>query len=107
MKCFDDVVQSAVKARRQRDENPNPKVFAKTMRLLACSSHGCQTTDRIPRSVTEYANDEKAQAVINNEMFKRLGHSKDQIYEVELAKSEIEQKEPIIVGFSESCSSLA
>ena len=32
-------------------------------------------------------------------MFKRLGHINDQIHEVELAKSEIEHKAPIIVGF--------
>ena len=32
-------------------------------------------------------------------MFKRLNHITDQLYEVELVKSEIEHKEPIIVGF--------
>ena len=32
-------------------------------------------------------------------MFKRLDHIKDQLYEVELAKTEIEHREPIIVGF--------
>ena len=32
-------------------------------------------------------------------MFKRLNHITDQLYEVELVKSEIEHREPIIVGF--------
>ena len=32
-------------------------------------------------------------------MFKRLRYINDQLFEVELAKSEIEHKEPIIVGF--------
>ena len=32
-------------------------------------------------------------------MFKRLNHITDQPYEVELVKSEIEHREPIIVGF--------
>ena len=32
-------------------------------------------------------------------MFKRLGQINDQLYEVELAICEIENKEPIIVGF--------
>ena len=32
-------------------------------------------------------------------IFKRLGHINDQLYEAELAKSEIQHKEPIIVGF--------
>ena len=42
--------------------------------------------------------DEEAQAVVNKTL-KRLGHISDQLYEVKLAKSEIEHKEPIIVGF--------
>ena len=32
-------------------------------------------------------------------MLKRLGHINDQLYEVELVKSEIEQEQPFIVGF--------
>ena len=44
-------------------------------------------------------NDEKANAANINKKFKRLGLIKDQHHEVDLAKSEIERKEPIIVGF--------
>ena len=43
--------------------------------------------------------DEKTHAAINNEMFKRLNCITDNLYEVELAKAEVEHKEPIIVGF--------
>ena len=32
-------------------------------------------------------------------MFKRLNHITDQLYEVELVKSETEHREPVIVGF--------
>ena len=32
-------------------------------------------------------------------MFKKLGYIKDPLYQVELAKCEIEHKEPIIVAF--------
>ena len=32
-------------------------------------------------------------------MFKRLNHITDRLYEVELVKSEVEHREPIIVGF--------
>ena len=32
-------------------------------------------------------------------MFKRLNHLTDQLYEVELVKSENEHREPILVGF--------
>ena len=50
-------------------------------------------------TVTKYLNDEKTHSAINSEMFKRLNHITDQLYEVELVKPEIEQREPIIVGF--------
>ena len=43
--------------------------------------------------------DEKTHGAINTKLFKRLDHINDQLYEVELAKGEIEHREPIIVGF--------
>ena len=45
-KCFNSFVQSAVDARRKRDENPNSSVLAETMTLLANSSYGYQIMDR-------------------------------------------------------------
>ena len=36
---------------------------------------------------------------INTNLFKRLEHTNDQMYEVEWAKPEIEHREPFIVGF--------
>ena len=36
---------------------------------------------------------------INNKEFKRLGYVNGQLFKVELAKSEIEQKDPINVDF--------
>ena len=44
-------------------------------------------------------NEEKTHAAINNKTFKKLGHLHDQFHQVELAKSEIEHKEPTIVCF--------
>ena len=41
----------------------------------------------------------KRHSVINNKRFKRLNFITDQLYEIELVKSEIEYREPIIVGF--------
>ena len=100
VKCFIKFVQSAVNARRERDENPNSSVVAETMKLLANSSYGYQFMDRSRRTVTKYLSDEKTHGVINTKLFKRLDHINDQFYEVELAKAEIEHKEPtIIVGF--------
>ena len=98
-KCFNNFVQSAVDARRQGDENPNSSVVAETINLLANSSYGYQIMDRSRHTVTKYLNDEKKHSAINSKMFKRLNHITDQLFEVELVTSEIEHREPIIVGF--------
>ena len=98
-KCFSSFVQSAFKARRQGDENPNSSVVAATMKLLENSSYGYQIMDRSRHTVTKYLNDEKTHSAVNNKLFKRLNFITDQLYEVELVKSEIEHREPIIVGF--------
>ena len=98
VKCFNKFVQSAVDARREGDEHPKSSVVAETMKLLANSSYGYQFMDRSRHTVSKYLNDEKTQGAINTKFFKRLDHINDQFYEVELAKAEIEHREPIIVG---------
>ena len=98
-KYFGNFVQFAVDARRQGDENPNSSVVAETMKLLANSSYGYQIMDRSRHTVTKYLSDEKTHSAINSKLFKRLNHITDQLYEVELVKSELEHREPIIVGF--------
>ena len=55
--------------------------------------------DRSRHRVTKYLSDEKTLSAINSKLFKRLNHITDQLYEVELVKSEFEHREPIIVGF--------
>ena len=40
-KCFNTLIQSALYARRQDDENSNSSVFADTIKSLASSSDGC------------------------------------------------------------------
>ena len=99
VKGFNKSMQSAVNARRERDENPNSSVVAETMKLLANSSYGYQIIDRSRHTVTKDLNDEKTHGAINTKFFKRLDHINDQLYEVELAKTEIEHREPITVGF--------
>ena len=98
-KCFGNFVQSADDARRQGDENLNSSVVAKTMKLLANSSFGYQIMDRSRHTVTKYLSDEKTHSAFNSKLFKLLNHITDQLYEVELVKSEIDHREPIIVGF--------
>ena len=98
-KCFSSFVQSAVSARRQGDENPNSSVVAETKKFLANSFYGYQIMDRSRHTVTKYLNDEKTHSAINNKLFKRFNFITDQLYDVELVKSEIKHREPIVVGF--------
>ena len=98
-KCFSSFKKSAVNARRQGDENPNSSVVAETVKLLANSSYEYQILDRSRHTVTKYLNDEKTHSANNSIFFKRLNFINDQLYEIELVKSEIEHREPIIVGF--------
>ena len=97
--CFSSFVQSAVNARRQGDENPNSSVVAETMKFLANNSYGYQIMDRSRHTVTKFSNDEKTHSANINKLFKRLNFITDQLYEIELVKSEIEHREPILVGF--------
>ena len=53
VKCFNNFVQFAVIARRERDENPNSSVVAGTMKLLANSFYGYQIMDRSRHTVTK------------------------------------------------------
>ena len=98
-KCFNGFVQSAVNARRQGDENPNSGVVAERMMLLKNSSYGYQILERSRHTVTKSLNDEKTHSVFNNKLFKRLNLINDQKHEIEFVNSEIEHREPIIVGF--------
>ena len=98
-KCFNNFVKSVVDARRQGDENPLSGVVAETMKLLDNSSYGKQIMDRSRQTITKYLDDEKTHKMINEPLFKRFITVEKDLYEVELLKSTIEQREPIIVGF--------
>ena len=98
-KCFNSFAQSRVDARRQGDKKPISSVVVEAMKLLANSSYGYQIKDRSRHTVTKYLSDKKTDAAINSELFKKLDHVNNSLYDVELAKAQIEHKEPIIVGF--------
>ena len=98
-KCFHNFVQSLVDARREGYENLLPRVVAETMKLLSNSSYGYQIINRSRHTITKYLNDEKTHKAINEPLFKRLNTVEKDLYEVELLKSTIEHREPIIVGF--------
>ena len=55
--------------------------------------------DRSQHTETLYLKEEKTHKAINNRLFRRLNNVSTDIYEVELVKSTVEHREPIIVGF--------
>ena len=55
--------------------------------------------DRSRHTGTKYLNDEKTHSAIDRKHFKRLNFIADQLYKIELVKTEVEHREPIIVGF--------
>ena len=69
------------------------------MKLLANSSYGYQIMDRSRHTVTKYLTDKKTHAPINSKLLKKLDHVNNSLYEVKLAKAQIEHKKPIIVSF--------
>ena len=101
-KCFNGFVQSVFDARRKGDKNPDSNVVAETMKLLGNSSYGYQIMDRSQHTETLYLNDEKMHEAINNRLFRRLNSVSTDLYEIELVKSTVEHREPIIVGFFHS-----
>ena len=62
-------------------------------------SHGYQIMDRSPQTVTKYLIDEKTHTAINSKLFENLDNKNNSLYEFELAKAQVEHKEPIIVEF--------
>ena len=58
-----------------------------------------QIVARSPHTLTKYLNDKKTHAANNVKLFKKINLVNNALYEVELAKAEIEHKEPILVEF--------
>ena len=98
-KRFNSFLQLAVDARSQGDENPHSSVVAETMKLLANGSCGYRIVNRSRHTLTKYSNDEKTHAANNNKLFKDVNHLNNSLYDVELAKSQIEHKKLIMIGF--------
>ena len=94
-KCFNNFVHSVENAGIEGDKNPNTSVVCLTLKKLAKKF---LWPPDYARPVTKYLSDEKTHGAINSEMFNRLGYKNDQLYEVEIVKSEIERKEVNIVG---------
>ena len=98
-KGFDSFVQLAVDARIQSDENPNSTVTPKTMKLLANSCYDYQNIDRRRQTVLKYLSDGITHAAMNNEFFRKLDHLSNALNDGELAKTQIERTELILIWF--------
>ena len=101
---FQNLVASVVDARKEVYENLLSGVLAETMKLFGNSSCGYQIMDRLTLSShtfthTNNLNDEKTHKAINEPLFKRLKTVKKDLFKVELLKSSLEHREPIIVEF--------
>ena len=69
------------------------------MILLANRYYGYQILDCSRHTVKKkHLNDVKKQSAMGSKFLKKLWHVNDQLYEVELAKAEVEQKEAFFVG---------
>ena len=55
--------------------------------------------DRSRHTNTKYVKGSQVDKFINNRFFKTMNELPEQIYEVQMSKTRIEHKEPIIVGF--------
>ena len=55
--------------------------------------------NRSQHTVTQYLSDGKLHAASNSELFKKLDYVNKSLYEVEIAKAQIEHKEPFIIAF--------
>ena len=98
-RSFETFVQNVFDARRDGDQNKESTVVAETMKLIGNSSYGYQIMDRSRHTNTKYVKGSQVNKFINNRFFKTMNELPEQIYEVEMSKSRIDHKEPIIVGF--------
>ena len=69
------------------------------MKLIGNSSYGFQIMDRSRHTNTKYVKGSQVDKFINNRFFMTMNELPEQIYQVEMSKSRIDHKKPIIVGF--------
>ena len=98
-KFLNRFIQAGVNARMNFDENPNSSVVTETVKLRANSSYVYQSLGRSRHAVTNYLGYGKTHTANNSKRFKKADHVNNSLYEVELAKAQIEHKGSFIVGF--------
>ena len=75
----------------QKENMTNCSVVAETMKLLVNSSYGYQIKDSSRHTVMKLLSDEKTRGVNNSKRFEKLHHVNNSLFEVELAKAQIER----------------
>ena len=98
-RCFQSFVQNVVDARREGDRNKESTFVAEIMKLIGNSSYGYQIMDRSRHTTTKYVRGPQVDKFINNRFCKTLNELPEEIYEVELNKTRIIHKEPLLFGF--------
>ena len=68
--------------------------------MLFNSSFGHEVLDSSRHTVTVQLSNKKSHAALNSKLLEKLNYVINALYEVELTKAQIEQKQPFIVGFS-------
>ena len=106
-KCFSSIVQSAINARRQGDENPNSSVLAETMKLLANSSYGYQIMDRSRHTVTKYLNDGKTHSSISKKISSNLTSSLINCTRLNLSSPKLSIENQSLLSDSSFCNVLS
>ena len=89
----------AVSSGRKNAKCRKSKLKRRRRNNEASSQELLQIMDRSRHTVTKYLTDEKTHVAIITKLFKKLDHVNNSLYEVELAKAQIEHNKPIIVGF--------
>ena len=93
--CFETFVNGVVEARRQGDLTPDSAVCANIEKVVGNSAYRYQIMDRSRHTRTKYKIGSCVNTLVNDKTFRKF----NELYEVELGKSKVEHKEPIIAGF--------
>ena len=96
--CFNSLVQSAVDARRQSDQNSYTSVVAETMMFRASNCYGHQIMHCSWHTLTKYLSDKNALEAFDRKVCKKLDQVNNLLYDVGFAKAQIEHTELIKLG---------
>ncbi|XP_025085055.1 uncharacterized protein LOC112558684 isoform X2 [Pomacea canaliculata] len=95
-KAFGDMVTSA---RRQGDSDPSKNILSETFKLLGNSAYGKTLTNIARHCDIYYVGDSDCEKLINDSRFQKLTELTEDLYEVEMAKKNINWGLPLQIGY--------